>query len=113
MARVASCCSAGRRAGSGAGCGACPNATPGTDLAALLAQEFGLRARTTRALPPFVHVFTHFRLRATPVFIEIDATRTRVGDSDSQRWVDAAALDALGLPQPVRRLLNQLKKDAP
>ena len=43
-----------------------PECAPGTDVAALLAQEFGLRARTTRALPPFVHVFTHFRLRATP-----------------------------------------------
>ena len=60
-----------------------------------------------------MHVFTHFRLCATPVCIEIDATRTRVGDSDSQRWVDAAALATLGLPQPVRRLLNQLKEDAP
>ena len=90
-----------------------PECAPGIDLATHLAREFGLRARTTRALPPFVHAFTHFRLRATPVCIEIDATRTRVGDSDSQRWVDAAALASLGLPQPVRRLLNQLKEDAP
>jgi A/G-specific adenine glycosylase len=60
-----------------------------------------------------MHVFTHFRLQVRPIRIEIDATRTRVADNADQRWIDAVALAALGLPQPVRRLLNQLREESP
>jgi A/G-specific adenine glycosylase len=90
-----------------------PECATGADVASVLAHEHGLRARTSTVLPPFMHVFTHFRLQVRPIRIEIDATRTRVADNADQRWIDAVALAALGLPQPVRRLLNQLREESP
>jgi A/G-specific adenine glycosylase len=54
-------------------------------------------------LPPFVHVFSHFRLRAQPYAARIAAPRA-IGDT-TQRMVARDELDRVALPAPIRRLL--------
>jgi len=52
-------------------------------------------------LPPFVHVLTHKDLHLHPVLLEGVQPR-----GDAARWVDAEEWGRLGLPAPVRKLLE-------
>jgi A/G-specific adenine glycosylase len=58
-----------------------------------------------RALPAFEHVFSHFRLRIRPLHWRVSGSG-RIADNDDTRWAAAADLAAIGLPAPVRRLLD-------
>jgi A/G-specific adenine glycosylase len=77
------------------------------DTAGRAAREVGARFETARALDAFVHVFSHYRLAVTPLLaraVPID----RVADRDDLRWCVADEFLQLGLPAPVRRLLQSL-----
>lgn len=56
-----------------------------------------------RASTPFEHVFTHFRLHATPW--RLQARSSALKDDDSLVWLPPAALGEAGMPAPIRRLL--------
>jgi A/G-specific adenine glycosylase len=58
------------------------------------------------ALPPFVHAFSHYRLSVQPLAAVLRVPPASVRDGASARWADAAALPGIGLPAPVRKLLN-------
>jgi A/G-specific adenine glycosylase len=57
--------------------------------------------RGAQDLPPFVHVLTHKDLHLHPVLLEGVQPQ-----GDIARWVDAEAWGRLGLPAPVRKLLE-------
>jgi A/G-specific adenine glycosylase len=60
------------------------------------------------ALTPLRHAFTHFRLTIQPLRCAV----TGMGVQEARwRWADAAAWPGLGLPAPVRRLLDALSLD--
>lgn len=60
-------------------------------------------------LPVFLHVLTHKDLHLHPVLAEVDAgAPPPVAAGDGVRWADAAEWADLGLPSPVRRLLDGL-----
>ncbi|HET8941371.1 MAG TPA: A/G-specific adenine glycosylase [Rudaea sp.] len=61
-----------------------------------------------RHLPSFVHTFSHYRLDVTPVVLEIAAS-SRIGDSPDRRWLLPAEASQLGLPAPVRKLLENVQ----
>lgn len=52
------------------------------------------------------HVFTHFRLHLHPLRARLAASKARVGDNGDHRWVARSELAALGIPAPIRRLLE-------
>jgi A/G-specific adenine glycosylase len=58
------------------------------------------------ALAPVLHGFTHYRLRILPSRITHVQPRDAVGDNPDLRWASRAELQAIGLPAPVRRLLE-------
>jgi A/G-specific adenine glycosylase len=58
------------------------------------------------ALAPIDHAFSHFRLQLQPLRLPGVALRPRVGDNDDLRWVGRAQLASLGLPAPIRKLLE-------
>ncbi|GAB2504801.1 A/G-specific adenine glycosylase [Pseudoxanthomonas sangjuensis] len=58
------------------------------------------------ALPVVVHAFTHFRLRLQPLRLRKVALRGVVRDNDGMRWVARGELVSLGLPAPIRKLLE-------
>lgn len=60
-----------------------------------------------RALPAFIHGFTHFRLAVTPLESQLRDT-ARIADDANQRWLYPAQATELGLPAPVRKLIAQL-----
>jgi len=59
-------------------------------------------------LQPIAHGFTHYRLRLQPLSWDGVALRSRVGDDTDLRWVPKDGLSALGIPAPIRKLLEQV-----
>lgn len=57
-------------------------------------------------LPVVVHTFTHFRLHLLPLRLRKIALRDAVRDNADMRWINRAELASLGLPAPIRKLLN-------
>ncbi|WP_257389086.1 A/G-specific adenine glycosylase [Tahibacter caeni] len=83
---------------------------PETDTAAnsvRAARAVGAKLSGTRGLAAFVHVFSHYRLEITPLLARAEAL-PQVADRDDLRWCSAADYLGLGLPAPVRRLLQSL-----
>ncbi len=64
-----------------------------------------------RSLPPFAHTFSHFRLDVTPIVGEFAAS-THVADDPDRRWLHPHAAIALGLPAPVRKLIENLVEES-
>ncbi|WP_287595278.1 A/G-specific adenine glycosylase [Thermomonas sp.] len=62
---------------------------------------------SARALPALDHGFTHFRLRIHPRLIAVNGPRAAIGDNADLRWASRAELAAIGLPAPVRKLLQE------
>ncbi|PPU91662.1 A/G-specific adenine glycosylase [Xanthomonas albilineans] len=59
-------------------------------------------------LSPIVHTFSHYRLHLQPLRLRKVALRDALRDNDDLRWVARTALSALGLPAPIRKLLDGL-----
>jgi A/G-specific adenine glycosylase len=77
---------------------------------ASLLQRYGVRATTLRPLAPFLHTFSHYHLAVTPLLLA-DATREpRIADDADAGWRAPAELAAIGLPAPVRKLLQSLEE---
>ncbi len=58
------------------------------------------------SLPEVPHVFSHYRLRMQPLRWHGARAGNAVRDDANLRWVARADLPSLGLPAPVRRLLE-------
>jgi A/G-specific adenine glycosylase len=55
------------------------------------------------------HTFTHFRLEIEPVLLDVPSSVKLLKVDEAQgRWVRLDALDELGLPTPVRKVLSGL-----
>ncbi len=80
------------------------------DLAAAARWAAGLRINLAEASPlsSVEHVFSHFRLQITPLQMRCSGSEQRVADNDQLRWLTRQVASALGLPAPVRRLIETL-----
>ena len=80
-----------------------PEAADDDELALARAR---LGAEPQKTLPEFTHVFSHYRLRIRP---SLHTAHPRfVHDGGALRWASLDQLDAIGLPSPVRKLLESL-----
>ncbi len=62
-----------------------------------------------RPLPPFVHGFSHYQLDVTPLVLDIEPANA-VADDGDRRWLHPREAAALGLPAPVRKLIESLAR---
>lgn len=62
-----------------------------------------------QALAPFVHVFSHYKLRVEPLLFDGATAPRGIADNPTLRWCGTGELAALGLPAPVRKLLQQIE----
>jgi A/G-specific adenine glycosylase len=83
-----------------------PETADGADPASDVRRRFGVAAREAGRLPAFEHAFTHFRLTVTPWTARVSAP-ARVADSPALRWLARPDLASMGLPQPVRQLVER------
>ena len=60
-----------------------------------------------QALDPIAHGFTHYRLRLQPLLWHGVELLAGVRDNDDLRWVSRAELGGLGIPAPIRTLLER------
>jgi A/G-specific adenine glycosylase len=67
-----------------------------------------VRAGEYEMLRPIRHTFSHFRLRIHPLLWRDARVGDAIGDTDGLRWQSAEALVAIGLPSPIRKLLEGL-----
>jgi len=77
------------------------------DAAWRLARQH-VRLDDAQSLPPFTHVFSHYRLAIEPLLFDRVTVRPGVADDPQLRWCSIGELDGLGLPAPVRKLLLEL-----
>jgi A/G-specific adenine glycosylase len=59
------------------------------------------------ALTPFIHAFSHYRLAIEPLLFDRASPTKAVADAPSLRWCGSAEIETLGLPAPVRKLLQK------
>lgn len=78
------------------------------DRTAALLARLETQAET---LPSFLHTFTHYRLQAQPLLWRDVRATPVVADAPDQRWCAREDLAALGIPAPVRNLLNAIVPD--
>jgi A/G-specific adenine glycosylase len=74
---------------------------------AFLASRFAAGA-PARRLPTVSHAFTHFDLAIEPWVLELEAASPTAAEGDA-RWHELAALESVGLPAPVARLLEEIR----
>jgi A/G-specific adenine glycosylase len=75
----------------------------------ILRERYAVRAEAPRALGAFTHTFSHYHLRVTPLLV-VGVSEHRIAD-DERGWFSRAELPTLGLPAPVRRLLETVFED--
>lgn len=63
-----------------------------------------------RHLPTFTHTFSHYRLDITPLTTRVNRN-PHVSDDSNRRWVSRDEAKKLGLPAPVRKLIENLDED--
>ena len=100
-----------RRAPTGvwAGLWSFPEATDETTARGDIARAHRLDANTIafRALPPFTHGFSHYQLDVTPLALDVEPANVAADNTD-RRWLHPHEAAALGLPAPVRKLIESL-----
>jgi A/G-specific adenine glycosylase len=67
------------------------------------------RLDDAQPLPPFTHVFSHYKLNIEPLLFDGSEAGQRIEEGASRRWCSRAERVALGLPAPVRTLLDNLQ----
>ncbi len=71
-------------------------------------RHLGGMASETERLDPIDHSFTHFHLHLTP--LRVRCTPPPAVCDDGHRWYALDAPPAVGLPQPIRRLIERLRR---
>lgn len=74
-----------------------------------LCERYGVRATSQTALPAFVHTFSHYHLRITPQVFAGSLDATRIADDPDHCWYSRVELSTIGLPAPVRKLLESME----
>jgi A/G-specific adenine glycosylase len=69
-------------------------------------QRLGMGLARLEMLPPRRHSFTHFHLDIDAALLHLAKSPDRLADAPDSAWVDPAAPGDLGLPAPIRRLLD-------
>jgi A/G-specific adenine glycosylase len=83
-----------------------PETAPGSDLAVWCQERLGAYPERVEMLPPRRHSFSHFALDIRVAALWLSEPGPRVADGASERWVDARSTADLGLPAPVRTIVQ-------
>lgn len=73
-----------------------------------LATRFIDQPKSEYLLEPFTHQFSHFKLNIRPIAWQNCAKKLQIRDNDQFRWVARQQLAQLGLPTPIKKLLQDL-----
>ena len=79
---------------------------PADDNGEPVQQRLGVTNHTLRQLPSLQHQITHINMTINPLIGLTEPAATGVECKDNQRWFGQREWAALGLPKPVRQLLE-------
>jgi A/G-specific adenine glycosylase len=84
-----------------------PQCQSDDDIAALLTR-FGLKQSQRQTGKPFRHTFSHYHLHITPVYMQVQAqgVADNMTEIDQLHWIDPEQPGKIGLPKPVKALLE-------
>lgn len=85
-----------------------PECANADDAVRDLHERCGITTDEVAALPAFRHTFSHYRLDIAPLLLCVASQRMRVADAPDQAWFEQGQLATLGLPAPVRKLLDNV-----
>lgn len=83
-----------------------PQSDDETGAGEFISRHIGGAPGNGEPLPPIAHAFSHYKLELLPRRWRDVALRQSVRDNDSLRWVSLDDLPTLGIPAPIRRLLE-------
>jgi A/G-specific adenine glycosylase len=72
-------------------------------------KTFKLSLQKTNTWEPFRHTFTHFHLNIHPVLCEVHEPQKLQSIGLNYQWHSFEKADTLGLPAPIRRLIEKLR----
>ncbi|MCR6496838.1 A/G-specific adenine glycosylase [Thermomonas sp. S9] len=104
---TAACCCSGAPTGVWAGLWSLPQLGDAAQARAWFRDHLRGDATAAQPLQPIEHAFSHYRLRLHPLHVRADGLKPRIADNDDLRWARRAELSAIGLPAPIRKLLQE------
>ena len=81
---------------------------PEAAVDAVLEHRYGLVPASSEPLAAIEHAFTHFDLELQPIRVTVEPAAAELAEPQGLRWTTMADSRALGVPAPLRRLLDQL-----
>ncbi|HSP00140.1 MAG TPA: NUDIX domain-containing protein, partial [Thioalkalivibrio sp.] len=72
--------------------------------------NLGVEPQRVEAWNPFIHTFTHFRLRITPLRVALQDPAGSVMEGEGRVWYNSRTSSGLGLAAPVAQLLGKLNQ---
>jgi A/G-specific adenine glycosylase len=87
-----------------------PEAEDAGAAQAQLLLRHDVRAGSARTLGSFVHAFSHYHLQITPLLLAVAGSTNAVAERGDSRWFSVEELGSLGLPAPVRKLLQTMEE---
>ena len=82
------------------------------DVSAFCRKTLGLEVLPAPAWPTVRHTFTHFHLDIAPIPARLLRATDSVMEQPAYVWYNPASPDVRGLAAPVKRLLEQLRKES-
>ena len=87
-----------------------PECTREEDPAGWCRDRLGVEVRLDPPWPALRHTFSHFHLDITPIAAQSLRTRPGIMENEETVWYNLSRPDARGFAAPVKRLLEQLRK---
>lgn len=84
-----------------------PETEAGLEAISDIEARFGVQFIDEEILPSLRHTFSHFHLDIVPVVIKVSSERQGVMDSLEQLWYNTHQLNSIGLPAPVKKILQK------
>jgi A/G-specific adenine glycosylase len=83
-----------------------PETAPGTNLAVWCGERLGCVPLRVEMLPTRRHTFSHFALEIHIAEIRLAGPQLGIADACQEQWASAAAIGEMGLPAPVRSIIQ-------
>jgi A/G-specific adenine glycosylase len=77
--------------------------------AQIITKQFILRSEKYAQLTTITHQFSHFQLAIQPLIWRNCACKAQIRDNNRYQWVVREQLSHIGLPAPIKKLLQDLK----
>jgi A/G-specific adenine glycosylase len=86
-----------------------PEMSAADDPVSLCLRRYGAEVHAVECLPDIEHGFTHFSLTISPQRVQVRNVPLQAAEGDYQ-WIHSDAARNIGIPAPVRRILNALRE---